>query len=127
MSTDVDPARTDGRPSTPPEGAYRSFDPLGMSPADPGWRAVFSYADGQGRAEVEPLIAWGVYQLTWRSFATDEIVRTDGTTIDGIVRDFLNTDPPAVRHLVSARALGVTYYLPPGAPDPVGAAGAPGG
>jgi hypothetical protein len=86
----------------------RSFDVISLIPAEPGWQAAFlGYDDGQGDAwTAEPLIAWGIYQVTahegGRTHVTREVIGV--AVLEG---------PEPVTSVAN-----FWFYLAPGAPEP---------
>jgi hypothetical protein len=81
--------------------ATTTFELIGLCPAAPGWRAVFS----GGSASTVPVVAWGVFRK--RQGAHDL-----GTTMEGIVADHQPGGP--VRHFECAAATdNFEGYLPP--------------
>ncbi len=101
----------------PPENCRPVFAPLSVTAVEhTGWRVVYADADGSSTV---PVVAWGVFGLTWVSLETDETVRDDGTVIEALVPTTSHPDGGYV-HLGPAWNENFVSYLPPGAPDPQG-------
>src|SRR6266487_3769092 len=47
---------------------YRTFEPVSLGTAAPGWRAIYIHEPSEGEPgwSANPLIAWAIYQVTTR-------------------------------------------------------------
>ena len=93
--------------------APTDFTPLSISPAEPGWRALYLPDGGGQDYEVVPLVAWGV-------FAVDG--GATGNKFAGVVAD--RTYHHRVRYLIcaedrNAASFPFASYLAPGVPEPI--------
>jgi hypothetical protein len=91
---------------------YTNYEPVSLSPA-PGWRAAYIHSPGDGGGwSGEPLIAWGVFEVTERpcrgSTAPEQ---HHGREIYGVV---FGDGCPGPAEEVS----NFWRYIPPGEPDP---------
>jgi hypothetical protein len=93
---------------------YRTYEPVSLCPAAPGWRAVY-FLEDDGPDEpgwhARPLAAWGVFQVMSRPVkgsVADE--KNEGHHICGVTAD---------DWAESAEAMGNFWrYLSPDDPDP---------
>jgi hypothetical protein len=80
--------------------ADTTFELISISPADPGWRAVFS-----GGGAAAPVVAWGVFHK--RQGTTDL-----GTSMEGLIADYQPGGP--IRYFdCAAAASNFEGYLSP--------------
>ncbi|MBO0808961.1 MAG: hypothetical protein J2P32_11760 [Actinobacteria bacterium] len=95
---------------------YTEYEPVSISPAEPGWRAVYIHdpAESDPGWSADPLIAWGVFEVTTRP-AEGSSARVDrqGRQILGVIFDDYAQCPEEVSNF--------WRYLRPGAPDPTSA------
>ena len=83
--------------------AATTFELIGLCPAEPGWRAVFSGGGAPG-----PVVAWGVFRERQGS-------QDVGTSMEGLLADQQATGP--VRGFVRASAASnFEGYLAPNVP-----------
>jgi hypothetical protein len=88
---------------------YGRYKPLGFSPAEPGWRAMFGETD----VSVEPLIGWGVYEVTIVDRETDEPSPLKRNVICGVFLNFVEQKAEPVLD-----GWDFVGYLRPEDPDP---------
>ena len=88
-------------PTAAGPGEFITYEPLGMIPAEPGWRALFVDEKNSSTAEV-PVIAWGIFRQTRRRVRDFRPLGDVSNCIDGIIGDmtYLGAD----RYLDCARA-----------------------
>ena len=104
----------DQRPSVN-RRTYKTFEPVSLSTAAPGWRAIYIHEPSEGDLgwSANPLIAWVVYEVTTRpvkgSIATE---RSEGRHILGAVLD------GNAWVMCPEEAANFWRYLGPDDPDP---------
>ena len=92
---------------------YRTYEPVSLSTAAPGWRAAYILDPDEGEPgwHAEPLIAWAVYKVTTRPFkGSAALEQSEGRQIHGVVFNGWAHAPE--------EADDFWRYLQPGDPDP---------
>lgn len=90
------------------------YEPISISPAEPGWRAVLQYQDDE-HLTIEHVIAWGVFHITLRT-VTGEVAEDQGNEIRAVTGW---SSGGAVGDLRPVYNKFLWYYLRPGTPDPL--------
>jgi hypothetical protein len=97
----------------PPADSFAVHEPVSLSPFGfAGWQVA--YADEEATSLV-PVLAWGVFHLTWLSLETGEIVRDDGNVLDAVIGSTHNG-----QGIVAPSAAwneNFVAFLPPGVPE----------
>lgn len=65
------------------EGSLEILDPISITAAAPGWRAVLIFPEG--RLLIEPLIGWGVFDVSDVLLDADAAVPHRGRQIRGVI------------------------------------------
>lgn len=84
-----------------------TFEPVALSPAEGGWRAVIVVPEG---ARVEPVIAWGVFHVKAYRDDTGELFTDAGNRIEAVVP---TTDAAGRGFPGCAQDQGAAFYIGP--------------
>lgn len=98
------------------EDSFEILDPISVTAALPGWRAVLIFPGGG--LLVEPLVGWGVFEVSDVLLNDNAAVQRRGRQIGGVISGEPTAAGTVSTVVTGAPAEYLAYHLAPGTPDP---------